>query len=149
MWLFRNKIKKEDPDTSNDVAGKIALAVLKIQQYFSEFMNRLFRKMSNRKLKMLMILFCLAAGSYSGYLIVRAIKYPVNVVDVLKVEPIKASPQIIKAGAIGEKKFRDEVGILKFMDSLKQNNFYQYDSILQARPGLMDSVQVLKANLQP
>ena len=30
------------------------------------------------------------------------------------------------------------------MDSLKQNKNKQYDSILGARPGLMDSVQVLE-----
>jgi hypothetical protein len=30
------------------------------------------------------------------------------------------------------------------MDSLKLNRTNEYDSILQARPGLMDSVQVLE-----
>ena len=32
----------------------------------------------------------------------------------------------------------------KYMDSLKLNRTNEYDSILQARPGLMDSVQVLE-----
>ena len=56
----------------------------------------------------------------------------------------KTGDEVIPEAYVDEETFYKMQGFKKYMDSLKQNKSKQYDSIMQARPGLMDSVQVLE-----
>ncbi len=107
--------------------------------------------MNNKKLKALLILFCLSAGGDSIYLTVNAITGPEKQQKSFKVDQVdvpkhfdETGDEIMTDAYVDEETFYKIQGFKKYMDSLKQNKGNQYDSILQARPGLMDSVQVLE-----
>lgn len=156
MWLFKKQKNKGEcntnsPSVSDKVAGKIAGAGILIQRTFAEGMNKIFRNMNNKKLKVFLILFCLCAGGYSIYLTINAITGPERKQKSFKVDQVdvpkhfdKTGDEIMPESYVDEETFYKIQGFKKYMDSLKQNKSMQYDSILQARPGLMDSVQVLE-----
>ncbi len=65
MWLFK-KQKKNDEENGNTsmsdkVAGKIAGAGIRVQGYFAKGMNKIFKNMNNKKLKVLLLVFCISA----------------------------------------------------------------------------------------
>ena len=155
MWLFEKQGKKKEirdnPSMSDKVAGKIAGAGIILQKKFADRLNGTFRNMNSKKLKGLLILFCLSAGSYSVYLSVNAIigqekrqkNFTVDQVDVPK-HFDKTGDEILTDASVDEETFYKIQAFKKYMENLKQNMSMQYDSILQTRPGLLDSVQVLE-----
>ena len=156
MWLFKKKKKEVQSDdkttVSDKVAGKIAGVGIKAQQLFAEKMNRIFMKTNFKRLKLLLIFFCVSAGGYSIYLIVNSVFSPERKQKALEIQQLDIPKNFNKSGdeTIMPEATRDEQTYLqiqdfrKYMDSLKLNRTNEYDSILQARPGLMDSVQVLE-----
>lgn len=156
MWLFKKKMKGRDeqnkPTISDKVAGKIAGAGIKIQKLFAEKMNNIFMKMETKRLKALLVLFCLCAGGYSIYLIADSIISPNKNQSGLKIQQMDVPKHFDKTGDeslnpeayVDEETFQRLQQFRVYMDSLKRNKSSEYDSILQARPGLMDSVQMLE-----
>ena len=61
------------PTMSDKIAEKVAGTCMRVQKSFADNMNKALERMSNRQLKMALVLFCLIAGGYSLYLIVNAI----------------------------------------------------------------------------
>ncbi len=107
--------------------------------------------MNNRNLKAFLILFCLCGGGYSIYLTASAITGSEKTQKNLKVDQVdvpkhfdKTGDEVIPEAYVDEETFYKMQGFKKYMNILKQNKSMQYDSIMQARPGLMDSVQVLE-----
>ncbi len=156
MWLYRRKQKdKETGDkvtASDKVAEKIAAAGIKLQQLFAEKMNRLFMKTDFKRLKIILILFCICAGGYSIYLIANSVISPdrkqnsfeVQQMDVPKHLDKTGDENLIPEAYVDEETYHQVKQFRNYMDSLKQKRRNEYDSILQARPGLMDSVQMLE-----
>lgn len=156
MWLFKKKkkeVQSDDKTTLSDkVAGKIAGVGIKVQQLFAENMNRIFMKTDFKRLKLILIVFCVCAGGYSIYLIVNSVFYADRKQNTLEVQQMDIPKHFNKSGdetimpeaTIDEQTYLQIQDFRKYMDSLKLNRTNEYDSILQARPGLMDSVQVLE-----
>jgi hypothetical protein len=156
MWLFKKKKKEvqlDDKATMSDkVAGKIAGVGIKAQQLFAEKMNRIFMKTDFKRLKLILILFCVSAGGYSIYLIVNGVFSPERNQKAFEVQQMDIPKHFNKTGdetvmpdaRVDEQTYLQIQDFKKYMDSLKLNRTNEYDSILQARPGLMDSVQVLE-----
>lgn len=156
MWLYKAKQKeKETVDkvtVSDKVAGKIAAAGIKLQQLFAEKMSRLFMKTDFKRLKIILILFCICAGGYSIYLIAKSVISPdrkqnsfeVQQMDVPKHFDKTGDENLIPEAYVDEETYQQVKQFRNYMDSLKQKRRNEYDSILQARPGLMDSVQMLE-----
>lgn len=154
MKLFKRKQKKKiaGVSTADKVAGKIAGAGLKIQRNFSEIMNKLFTRLSPGSVKVFLVVFCLSAGGYSFYLISNSIFSDKPPTSAIHVDPVKTPKHFDKAGDeailsneyVDENTYRNIIAFKMFMDSLKTNNTRVYDSIINARPGLMDSVLVLE-----
>lgn len=155
MWLLK-KQKKKDEDSnsqamSDKVAGKIAGAGIKVQGYFAKGMNKIFKNMNNKKLKALLILFCISAGGYSIYLIANAVVSPAKKQPAFKVDQVdmpkhfnKTGDELIPEATVDEQTFIKIQDFKKYMDSLKQKKSYLYDSIISARPFLMDTVLMLE-----
>lgn len=155
MWLFRkrklNAEEESNPSMSDKMAGKIAGAGIKAQTAFANKMNKLFENINHRKLKSGLMVFILLAGGYSLYLVVSAITKP-SKQSSFKVEQIDVPKHFNKTGdeimpmetLVDENTYGKIQGFKKYMDSLKQNHFEQYDSIQTARPGLIDSVLMLE-----
>lgn len=156
MWLFKKKKKEVQSDdktaVSDKVAGKIAGVGIKVQQLFAENMNRIFMKTDFKRLKLILIVFCVCAGGYSIYLIVNSVFSPERNQKALEIQQMDIPKHFNKSGdetimpeaTIDEQTYLQIQDFRKYMDSLKLNRTNEYDSILQARPGLMDSVQVLE-----
>lgn len=156
MWLFKKKKKEfqsEEKTTMSDkVAGKIAGVGIKAQRLFAEKMNKLFMKTDFKRLKLILIFFCVSAGGYSIYLIAESVFSPgrkqksfeIQQVDIPKHFNKTGDETVMPEATIDEQTYLQIQDFRKHMDSLKLNRTTEYDSILQARPGLMDSVQVLE-----
>ena len=156
MWLYRRKqIDKEIGDkvtASDKVAGKIAEAGIKLQQLFAEKMNRLFMKIDFKRLKIILILFCICTGGYSIYLIANSVisadrkqnSFDVRQMDMPKHFDKTGDENLLPEAYVDEETYQQVKQFRNYMDSLKQKRRNEYDSILQARPGLMDSVQMLE-----
>lgn len=156
MWLFKKpkkEVQSDDKTTVSDkVAGKIAGVGIKAQQLFAEKMNRTFMKTDFKRLKLILIFFCVSAGGYSIYLIANSVFSPERKQKTFEIQQMDIPKHFDKTGdetvmpeaTIDEQTYLQIQDFRKYMDSLKLNRTNEYDSILQARPGLMDSVQVLE-----
>lgn len=156
MRLFKKKkkeVQSDDKATMSDkVAGTIAGVGIKAQQLFAEKMNRIFMKTDFKRLKLILIVFCISAGGYSMYLIVNSVFSPQRKEKDFEVQQMDIPKHFNKTGdetvmpdaTVDEQTYLQIQDFRKYMDSLKLNRINEYDSILQARPGLMDSVQVLE-----
>jgi hypothetical protein len=156
MWLYKRKKRIEEVPgngtLSDKVAGKIAYAGIKMQNQFAKKMNNLFMKIDFTRLKLILVLFCLCAGGYSIYLVANSIisadkkqnSFEVQQMDIPK-HFNKTGDELITPDAfVDEQTYQQIEQFKQYMDSLKNHQVDQYDSILQARPGLMDSVQMLE-----
>lgn len=156
MWLFKKRKKEVQSDAkttvSDKVAGKIAVIGIKAQRLFAERMNKLFMKTDYKRLKLILIFFCITAGGYSIYLIANSVFSPERKQKTFEVQQMDIPKHFDKTGdetvmpdaTVDEQTYLQIQDFRKYMDSLKLNRANEYDSILQARPGLMDSVQVLE-----
>ena len=156
MWLFKKKkteLQSEEKTSMSDkVAGKIAGVGIKAQRLFAERMNKLFMKTDYKRLKLILIFFCVSAGGYSIYLIANSVfsaerkqkSFEIQQMDIPKHFNKTGDETVMPEAIIDEQTYLQIQDFRKHMDSLKLNRTTEYDSILQARPGLMDSVQVLE-----
>ncbi len=156
MWLFKKRKKEVQSDdkttVSDKVAGKIAGVGIKAQQLFAEKMNRIFMKTDFKRLKLILIFFCVSAGGYSIYLIANSVFSPEREQKHFEIQQMDIPKHFNKTGdetvmpdaTVDEQTYLQIQDFRKYMDSLKLNRANEYDSILQARPGLMDSVQALE-----
>src|SRR5688500_1801354 len=152
--MFDRKRSKDQKDNKlqDNVAGKIAGAGIKLQTKFAERMDKIFSGMNTNKLKTLLIIFCLGCGGFSIYLAANAIfssdkkqpSFQVDQVDVPK-HFDKAGDEIIPPESyVDEETYRQIQRFKQYLDSLQINKSKLYDSIMIARPGLMDSVLMLE-----
>lgn len=156
MWLFRKRKKETLSDGKlsvlDNVAGKIAGVGIKAQRLFADKMNKLFMNTDFKRLKLILIGFCFCAGGYSLYLIINSVishdkkqkAFEVQQVDVPKHLNKSGDECVVVEPMVDEVTWQQIKDFRHYMDSLKQNKKVEYDSILQARPGLMDSVQMLE-----
>lgn len=155
MWLFKKRKKKDDsrdnPTVTDKVAGKIAGAGIVLQNKFANGMAIIFQNMNTKRLKTFLVFFCLSAGGYSVYLVVNAIASPAKTEHIFKPQPVempkhfdKSGDELIPEASVDEETFHKVQGFKKYMDSLKQQKSYLYDSIINARPFLMDTVLMLE-----
>jgi len=151
--LFKRKNKTLSENHLHDkVAKGIADFFIKAQTKFALVMNKRFSNMPMKKLNALLIVFCLSCSGYSIYLIVNAILSSNKKQASFKVERVNVPKQFDKTGDeilrpanyVDEETHKQLQEFKYYMDSLKTNKSKRYDSIMIARPGLMDSVAVLE-----
>lgn len=137
---------------SDRVAEKIAGTCVRIQKSFADNMNKAFGTMNNRRLKITLILFCLVAGGYSLYLIVDAVTRHPKANVALKIEQANIPKHFDKTGEeiiepesyVDEHTYRQIKVFKAYMDSLNITKSPLFDSIVSARPFLMDTIQALE-----
>ena len=154
MWLFKKQKKKIEPENtvSDKVAGKIAKVGIIVQTKFANGMNKMFIGMNAKRLKLSLIIFCIGCGGYSVYLFTDAIVSPAANPNAIKIEQAVVPKHFDKMGDeiissqnnVDEETFNQIQQFKHYLDSLKQNKSYLYDSILTARPLLMDTVLMLE-----
>lgn len=108
--------------------------------------------MSVKKLKVILVVFCLGCGGYSIYLMVNAIVSPDKKQPSFKVDQVDVPKHFDETGDeiiqpesyVDEGTYQQIQGFKEYLDSLKTNKSKLYDSIMVARPGLMDSILALE-----
>jgi hypothetical protein len=154
MWLFKKQKKKNETGNAvaDKVAGKIARAGVIVQTKFANGMNKMVIGMNAKRLKLSLIIFCIGCGGYSIYLFTDAIVSPVSKQNTIKIEQAVVPKHFNKTGdeiivvenSVDEETFNQIQQFKHYLDSLKQNKSYLYDSIITARPLLMDTVLMLE-----
>lgn len=136
---------------SDQMAEKISSGIQWLQKGFATIMNKAFRQVESKRLKVMVILFVLLSGGYSLFLIAATLIARTQQVT-LKVEAINRPRYFNKTGSetkegnnsVSETTFQKIQSFKQYMDSLKLKNVRMHDSILFQRPMLMDSVRMLE-----
>ena len=152
---LRKKHNNVEPESKSALTNKAALLIsstlLRTQHLFAIMMNRVFGKLGNSKSKFLLWVFCLTSGGYSVFLMLSFMSKSNEQASFLKTETVERPRYFDNAGDPIEerralysdydvKRLED---FIKSVDSLKLNNTRTYDSIIKARPGLVDSCKRL------
>lgn len=155
-FFIDEKQVKPKTAVSDKVANKIAAAFNRLQNGFAKRMNKSFDKMNTERLKTTVVLFSIVFGGMSLYLVINAVTRPaapklhVDQVNVPKHFNRAGDEETVGSGYVDEATFQNITAFKQYMDSLKTFKRPQYDSIIRARPHLMDSVALLEQvyNLQ-
>lgn len=133
------------------MAAMIVRLIQQLQERFVKLMKAIVNKLGVSKSKILFALILSAAGFYSLYTAGAALLYPKKGIQLFKPSAIKQPEIIYKddrnnhqkltiTDSITAEKIRH---LMTYFDSLELKQPKQYDSILQSRPGLMDSIRML------
>lgn len=141
MCARKNK-EGNDHHWTDKAADKIAHACLGLQTNISKWMNKQISMLSNKSIKIGLILFSLVSGGFSIYLALNAILGDVKKQTVFEVKRINTLKHFDKTGTeIGERinyvseQLYQELQLYKqYMDSTGQS----------IRKGLSDSIEVLE-----
>ena len=144
--MFRKRKSEETKTTGNGwtdkAAGKIAGAGIKLQTKFANTMNKLVSNIPGKRMKIILVVFCLLSGGFSIYLATNAIFGKEKKQPVLEVKPINVPRHYDRTGGeinepdnyISEDQYREIQEYKRYMDSLGQ----------PIRPSLLDSIQILE-----
>lgn len=155
MWFWRKRkdVAVDGKMTMSDkVAGQVAGWGIKMQLGFAETMNKAMAGVSTKRMKGLVICFCLVAGGLSLYILLEALVAPNRHPNSLKVEPVQMPKHFDKSGddeMAGDARIDEETAervrlFKQSMDSLRNVNPQRFDSILAARPFLFDSIRLFE-----
>ena len=143
--LGRRKSKKAnlpDKDWKDKAAGKIAGIAIKLQTKFAFFMNKLVSNIPPKKLRVILLVFCLLSGGFSIYLAAHAIFAPTPKEPAINVSLIHMPQYYDRTGneinepenRISDELYQEIQAYKKAMDSLGE----------PIRPGLLDSIVILE-----
>jgi hypothetical protein len=153
MLHKKKKIGIENPLKEKAATG-IAKFLLKVQTKFSDFMNGQTKNISPKGLKLIVIVFCVFGGGFSIYLIAEAIWKTDKAQPGLKIEKVNFpkyydnnnDAELQSDQYVDQETYQRILFFESYMDSLMQTESGRkiHDSILLARPGLPDSIAMLK-----
>ena len=136
---------------NEQLAAAISKVLIKMRDVFVAFFDRIYNRLNPSSQKFSLILFCLLTGGLSLYQVLRAFQIDDNTTG--RERSTKVVPRYFKdvdkldvqKTIVTEAEHNRLTAFELYMDSLRKNKngYVIYDSILQARPGLMDSVQEL------
>jgi hypothetical protein len=134
-----------------NVAEKIANGILKAQRGFAAFLGKRTAGLSNRGKIVFLTGVCIVFGGLSLVSVIRVFT-PVGGTALAKPDQVAVPKHFDKTGeASGNEVVIVSPGLYKrlqdfkmYMDSLREKSKVKYDSIVRARPGLMDSVLFLE-----
>jgi len=146
------KRRKAKQSVMHPVWQRWATAVDKRQRKWATYLNQKAGKCNKRSKQIYLALFCLFFGGSSIYIIIRAIDNPSGKIRIEKVsfpkyatgrEPISTFHPV---PVLTEKQYRNIQRFKEYMDSLQTSKTgkVKFDSIMKARPGLMDSVDFIE-----
>jgi len=134
------------------VAGRIARFIIRVQNAFSVFMTRRTEHLSARSFKTLLIIFLITGGALNVWFVVEGLNnktgrqkdLQAGRIQVLKNIDGETVKKLVIDGP-ASKQYEHLQWYVGFMDSLKadRNGHIIYDSLMQMRPGLLDSIRML------
>ena len=157
MWWNRKK-KQDTASAGGHWSGRLTTGVMRYvtekQTKLAGFLNRKTEGLSTRGKKAFLFAVCLVLGGMSLYLMVKPFWHPMKPDASLKPKAISVPEHANKTGdenlyphvLVTEEDMKEVRNFKRYMDSLKNSGKGRplYDSILKARPGLMDTVGMLE-----
>ncbi|WP_205514344.1 hypothetical protein [Longitalea arenae] len=157
MWWNRKK-KQENGSSDGRLSGRITSGinnyVAERQKKLAGYLNYKTEGLSVTAKKLFLLAVCLVFGGMSLYLVVKPFWHPSKPDSSLKPQAISVPEHANKTGdenlhprmLVTEEDMKEVWNFKRYMDSLKSsvNGKSLYDSILRARPGLMDTVGMLE-----
>lgn len=149
--IFRRKKEKASP--VHNAWQKLAQVVEKRQRKWSVYLGQKITSWPLLYVRITFVSFCILYGGCSVYLLFTAFwKQPAT----MKVDKISIPSHVIQPDTkelnqqlpiISESEYQRIKSFMAYMDSLKhdQRGRFVYDSIVQERPGLLDSVSVAES----
>lgn len=142
------KKRKSKQSLLHPVWQRWATAIDKKQRQWATLLNQQAEKYSKRSKQILLAIFCVLFGGGSIYIMVRAVENPTGRLRIEKMSfPRYAtgddtSSTFQPTVVLTEKQYRNIQRFKKYMDSLQTTTAgkLKYDSIIKARPGLIDSI---------
>lgn len=134
---MRKKKEKQNP-WSDKAASKISKLMLAVQTNLSNRMNGKLNKVSVKRLKTGLIIFCMISGGFSVYLAIEAI---VAKPKVIKVQPIKVLQHIRQQEEHSISDDRVDEELYQRIQRYKHHLDSTGESI---SPGLRDSIRVIE-----
>lgn len=155
LSFFRKKkatVSVKEAAAQDKLANRIVSVCIRWQQRWADFMQRRTERLSDNGKRIVLIMFCLMAGSLSIYPVANSFTEPRFArFHILQLSP---SPN---SGKAGDENTRVDIGISKsdyqrlerfrhYMDSLAASTAGRrtYDGILIHRSGLMDSLYLIE-----
>lgn len=143
--LGRRKSEKANlpgKDWKDKAAGKIAGVAIKLQTKFALLMNNLVSNIPPKKLRVILLVFCLFSGGFSIYLAAHAIFANTPKEPAINVSPIHMPQHYDRTGSeinepengVSHQMYQEIQAYKKTMDSLGE----------PIRPGLLDSIVILE-----
>jgi hypothetical protein len=153
MWLKR-KNKEQAASAKHDwLAQRIAGAIISRQQKLSNSISGLIASMPVQWLKWSLMAFCLVGSGGSVYFFTTAFKSCDKELSPIRIDYLQrpahlynSTDGLLQQTAIREKEYDKLQDIKSYLDSLRrdQGGKSLYDSIMDARPGLPDSIKLLE-----
>ena len=144
--LFKKRMSKESV-WKDKVAMKVVNLLLKMQVKFSKVMSSLTKTFSVKRLKVLLVIFCLLGGGTSIYLVAEAIFKDEQ--PALKIEKIKL-PEFYNQDSdlptektIDPESYEALQSFRRYMDSVQKVRF---DSVLKLK--LTDSLKKINSKIK-
>ena len=127
-------------------------SIEKIQRKWAAYLNHNTEQYSKRSKQICLAFFCLLAGGGSISVAIRAIEHPSGKLRIEKMSVPKYAMARDTVSAfqptavLTKKQYRNIQRFKKYMDSLQttKTGKVKYDSILNARPGLIDSISFIE-----
>ncbi|TWI77995.1 hypothetical protein IQ13_4239 [Lacibacter cauensis] len=153
--MFRKKQTiqtiKNDSMPTDRMAAIIVRIIQQLQERFVRLMKAIINKLGVSQSKIMFGVVLSTAGFYSLYIIGTALLQPSKGLQFFKPSAIQ-QPEIIYQNDRNDPMrlpVKDSITAAKiknlkmYFDSLQKKYSKQYDSILQSRPGLIDSIRML------
>jgi hypothetical protein len=152
MRWGRGKEKAAENPWRERAAIGLATFLLRIQVRVSKKVNSWLARRSLASLRIYVLLFCLLSGGYSIYLVIDALESKRAKNTLLRVDRAAVPKHFKKGGdevSRGEAKqdveVHREVQLFRhYLDSLQERHPAAYDSLMEARPHLIDSIRLLE-----
>jgi hypothetical protein len=157
--FWKKKKKTEETTTAKDkLATGIASAFLRVQRGFASFMNRKTEKLTMKGQKVFLIGVCLLFGGLSLYTLIAGLTSKNGRSILQRPASIHVPKHFDRSGdedskssiVITESEMDKIHRFERYMDSLSKtkNGKIIHDSILDTRPGLMDSIKMIETIYQ-
>jgi hypothetical protein len=151
MWIKKRKQEQGNGKMGEQLARRLAGGLLSIQRRLADFVTNKCRRLSKRQSQWMLALFCVLFGGLSIRAFVKAFQ-PATLSKSLRPTPISIPPFNVETGAEQKESVVTPEDLLKihrfrvYMDSLSnsENGCPLYDSILKARPNLLDSIRQIE-----
>ncbi len=152
--MFRKKqfaATNKSSTPTDRMAAMIVRLIQQLQGRFVQLMKAIVNKLGVAQSKIVFIAVLSITGFYSLYILGAALLYPKKGIQLFKPSAIQQPKIIYKDDRNDHKGLSVEDSItaekikylMSYFDSLELKQPKQYDSILQSRPGLMDSIRML------